>query len=257
MAAMAAMATPQAAIAEPATGTRPPGERAASATTGGPDPEPAPTSLGAWLLAGDVAGVLATRALDAVATRHAEEPLAAGVPLGDLRALVARALRREATVAPDVAAAIAALVIDGLVGQGRLARDGELVRDPARAPGLPPPVLAAMARLEAALAVPAPPSLPEAIRASGCPPEGVRALEAAGRIVRLDPTLAWAGSTYRELAALALRMAAAGPLAPAAFRDATGTSRKYSLAILEDLGRRGILLRTPEGHVVGPRAPRR
>jgi selenocysteine-specific elongation factor len=50
-------------------------------------------------------------------------------------------------------------------------------------------------------------------------------------------------------------MARLGPLTPAAFRDATGTSRRYALAILEELDGRGILRRTPDGHVPGPRAP--
>jgi hypothetical protein len=54
---------------------------------------------------------------------------------------------------------------------------------------------------------------------------------------------------------VALEAARRGPLTPAALRDATGTSRKYVLAILEDLDRREILRRTPEGHVPGPRAP--
>jgi hypothetical protein len=55
---------------------------------------------------------------------------------------------------------------------------------------------------------------------------------------------------------MALELARETPLTPAAFRDATGTSRKYVLAILEDLDRRDILRRTPEGHIPGPRAPR-
>jgi hypothetical protein len=51
-----------------------------------------------------------------------------------------------------------------------------------------------------------------------------------------------------------VELASAAPLAPAALRDATGTSRKYVMAILEDLDRRGVLRRTPAGHVPGPRA---
>jgi hypothetical protein len=113
-----------------------------------------------------------------------------------------------------------------------------------------------MARLEQALDVPAPPSLEAAASAADCPPEGVRALVAEGRIVRLAPDLAWATSTYHRLAGLALERARVSPLTPAAYRDATATSRKYAVAILEDLDRRGVLLRTPEGHVPGPRAPR-
>jgi len=111
-----------------------------------------------------------------------------------------------------------------------------------------------MDRLAAALDVLAPPSLAEAARAAGCPPDGIRALEASGRIVRLDDDLAYAAATYAVLEDRAVSLASAGPLAPAAFRDATGTSRKYVMAILEDLDRRGVLRRTPDGHVPGPRA---
>jgi hypothetical protein len=92
--------------------------------------------------------------------------------------------------------------------------------------------------------------------AAGCPPEGIQALQADGRIVRIGTDLAWAASTYRGLAAMALELARNAPLTPAAFRDATDTSRKYVLAVLEDLDRREILRRTPEGHIPGPRAPR-
>jgi hypothetical protein len=74
--------------------------------------------------------------------------------------------------------------------------------------------------------------------------------------VILGPDLAYAAATYQVLAARALAMAAIAPLMPAAFRDETGTSRKYVLAILEELDRSGVLRRTPDGHVPGPRAPR-
>ena len=56
-------------------------------------------------------------------------------------------------------------------------------------------VLAAMDRLEAALAVAAPPSLADAARAAGCPPDGVKALERNKRIVRLEDDLAWASTS--------------------------------------------------------------
>jgi hypothetical protein len=111
-----------------------------------------------------------------------------------------------------------------------------------------------MGRLEAALSAPSPPPFSDAVRTSGCPPEGVRALESSGRIVRLEPELAFSAASYRDLARRALAMARTAPLTPAAFRDATGSSRKYALAILEDLGRRAVLSRTPDGHVPGPRA---
>ena len=109
-----------------------------------------------------------------------------------------------------------------------------------------------MDRLEAALAVAAPPPLAEAARAAGCPPDGVKALERDKRIVRLEDDLAWATTTWRDLTRRAVELAAKAPLTPAAFRDETGTSRRYVLVLLEDLDRRGLLRRTDAGHVLGP-----
>jgi selenocysteine-specific elongation factor len=214
---------------------------------------------GAFLLAPDVRAAMEASALDAVAAHHREAPLSAGLPLPRARAAVLRRLRSLATVErSDAAAAHSAVaaVLEDLVARGALARSGQALRDPALAATVPPELEASMRRLEAALSVAAPPSLEEAAAAAGCPPEGVRALAAEGRIVRLAPDLAWSTPTYHRLAALALEQARVGPLTPAAYRDATGTSRKYVMAILEDLGRRGILERTPDGHVPGPRAPR-
>ncbi len=213
--------------------------------------------FGPLVLAEDVLDALASTALDEVVAHHAAEPASAGLPLVEARRLVARELRRRAAVDPADARAAGSAVVDRLVATGRLGRTGDRLRAPDRPAAIPPALSAAMDRLEAVLAVPAPPAFQAAVRAAGCPPEGVRALEASGRIVRLEPDLAYAARTYRELEALAVRMAAAGPLSPAAFRDATGTSRRFALAILEDLDRRGVLRRTPEGHRPGPRAPLR
>jgi selenocysteine-specific elongation factor len=123
---------------------------------------------------------------------------------------------------------------------------------PDRAVGLPAAVLAAMDRLETALDTAAPPPLPDAARSAGCPPAGVRALEQAGRIIRVEESLAWSAPAFARLQAVALRLAAPGPVTPSALRDATGTSRKYVMALLEELNRRGILARVPDGHVRGP-----
>ena len=205
-----------------------------------------------WLLATDVEADLAGTAQDAVAAHHAAEPASPGIALPTLRADLALAARRRVTVGRSGADEVARTVVERLVGSGVLARDGDRVRDPARAGGLPPDVRAAMDRLEAALAVAAPPSLAQAARDADCPPAGIRALEAEGRIARLQDDLAWASTTYKALVKQALAIAATGPLSPAAFRDATGTSRKYVLVILEDLDRRGLLRRTDSGHVLGP-----
>jgi selenocysteine-specific elongation factor len=200
-------------------------------------------------LAPDVAVALDAAVLDAVSQR-------AEATVAELRTLGIRAIRRHAPVQRSGASRLASEAIDGLVAAGRLTREADRVRLAGTAASSPPPeLLAAMDRLETALATVAPPPLSVAARSSGCPPEGVRALERANRIVRLDDDLAWAFGTYRDLAARAVALAGTAPLTPAAFRDATGTSRKYVMAILEDLDRRAILRRTEAGHVPGPRAP--
>ena len=166
--------------------------------------------------------------------------------------------RNGATITRTAVEPVAGSVVDRLVSDGRLGRDGAIVRLPgtASAAATPDPVLvAAMERLEGALSIPAPPALSDAARASVCPPAGVRELERTGRIVILEPDLAYATATYRDLVATAVAMARDRPLTPAALRDATGTSRKYVMAILADLDRQAILRRTPAGHVPGSRAP--
>jgi selenocysteine-specific elongation factor len=213
-------------------------------------------AVGRVLVARDIVAEVELEAIERVAAHYESKPLSPGMALSELRPLLARAIRRRASLTPAEAGSLSADLVDRIVRSGRLARSGDHVRDPARSAEIPEHVLAAMARLEASLDVPSPPSFTEAIRAAACPSEGVRALESSGRIVRLDTDIAYAAETYRRFEALALTMAATGPVAPAAFRDATGTSRKFSLALLEELDRRGLLRRTPAGHLLGPRAPR-
>lgn len=213
--------------------------------------------VGEMILAADVAEALASEVMAAVKDDRsgADDPRS---ELGAVRARAARTLRRLATVRRDDAIVAASGLIERLVADGRLVRDGERLSlpgsDPVTPAGTDPGLALAMDRLEAALAVAAPPPLAEAARTAGCPPAGIRELERTGRIITLDDDLAYANSTYGALEAKVLEMASRAPLTPAALRDATGTSRKYVMAILADLDRRGILRRTESGHVPGPRA---
>ena len=203
-------------------------------------------------LAPDVVAGIDADALAAVAAAPAD-----GISLAELRPALARSLRRGVTVDRALAASVVADAIEALVAEGRLARSGDRIHLPGAGPAaLPASTLAAMDRLERALSVPAPPPLDEAAAATGCPPDGVRALEADGRIVVLDDGIAYSAATFDELVATALRLATAAPLSPATLRDTTGTSRRYVMAILEELDRRGVLRRTPAGHVPGPGATR-
>jgi selenocysteine-specific elongation factor len=208
-------------------------------------------------LAADVADAARIAVLDAI-----EHPGSASDDersrLGTIRALAARALQRRVALGRADADTAAAQLVDQLIADGRLVRDGQHLRSPGRqrgAAGAEDPAIAlAMDRVERLLDVPAPPSLAEAARVAGCPPAGIHELTRSGRIVSLDADLAYAASAYRALEATALQLAAVAPLTPATLRDATSTSRKYVMAILADLDRRGILRRTDAGHVPGPRA---
>jgi selenocysteine-specific elongation factor len=178
--------------------------------------------------------------------------------LAEVRGRGARTIRRLATLRRDEAAAAAEALVDRLVERGRLVQDGEYVRLPGAERRRPvetdPALVISMDRVERALAVASPPPLREAARAAACPDAGIRELVRTGRIVVLEPDLAYETATYRAIEALALDLARRAPLTPAALRDATATSRKYVMAILADLDRREILRRTAPGHVPGPRA---
>ncbi len=210
---------------------------------------------GGTRLAPDVAAAVDGAILQAVEAAGPD-----GLSLTATRAAAGRALRRATSVDRARASDAAAAAVERLATDGRIVRDGAIVRSPGSlarpTPDADPELVAAMDRLEALLDVAAPPALADAARASGCPPAGIRALERSARIVLLEPDLAYAMRAYRDLTAQALAMAARAPVTPAAYRDATGTSRKYVIAILSDLDRRGILQRTLAGHVPGPRAPR-
>ena len=205
-------------------------------------------------LAPDVAASLRQAAIDAVRAHHAAEPSSPGLALPALRTTLAIRARRRATLDRTAAERVARHVVDQAIADGVLARDGDRLRDPDRAAGLPADVLAAMDRLEAALAVAAPPSLSAAARDAGCPPDGVKALERDKRIVRLEDDLAWAthdvaGPHPARAPSWPRRHRSPPP------RSATRPARAaaYVLVLLEDLDRRGILRRTDAGHVLGPK----
>jgi selenocysteine-specific elongation factor len=211
---------------------------------------------GSIALAQDVAGAAAADIESALA--GLDSSTASRPTLAEVRARCARTLRQLATLRRDEAALAAERLIERLVDNGRLVRHGEHVGTPGsfdhRSAVLDPAVAATMDRLARALAVTSPPSLPDAVKATACPETGVRELIRTGRIVVLDRDLAYEAGTYRGIERLALDLAHRAPLTPAVLRDATATSRKYVMAILADLDRRGVLRRIDAGHVPGPRA---
>jgi hypothetical protein len=212
-------------------------------------------AAGGPCLATDVEAAASRAAIDALADHHVRDPGGPGLPAAALRPVISGAIGRLASLPRPLSALVVEGVLDRAAGAGIIVREAGRVRLASHRPSGPDPrLLEAMTRLEAALDVPMPPALPVAAAAAGCPPEGVRELERSGRIVVLDDGVAWTSRVHARFVALSCALAERGPLTPAALRDASGTSRRYVLALLEDLSRRGLLRRTPEGHVPGPRA---
>jgi hypothetical protein len=212
---------------------------------------------GPLALAPDVVATLAGTALQVVQAHLAAQPLAPGMPLTDLRATLARTLRRAASCDIPAAESAARAFADALMAAGRLARHGDRVLPAGARRDVAGERRAAMDRLVAALATSTPGSLAAAARAAGCPPDAIRELEGSREIIRIEDDLAFSRAAWDRVEGTAISLAREGPLPPAALRDALGSSRRYVMAILEELNRQGVLLRTPNGHVLGPRADER
>ena len=103
---------------------------------------------GAWRLAPDVERALRDRAIELVAAHRRAHPDASGVPLTDVRADLALAARRLATLGRDEAATVADGVVDRLVADGTLVRADGWLRDPSASAGPTAATLEAMDRLD-------------------------------------------------------------------------------------------------------------
>jgi selenocysteine-specific elongation factor len=234
---------------------------AVGSTASGPAEE-ALLELHGWLrrshgsrLARDIAAATSHDLLESVDAYQAEHPDHAGMPLGSLRSLGMVALRRRLSIPDRDARPLVDELLSALFSSGELVREADDVhtRDH-RPPQVDAHLEQARSALVSQLDVAGPPPLGRAAEQAGCTATDIRELERSGRIVMVDDDLAWSAGAFERLRGLALGLTTAGPLTPAALRDASGTSRKYVMALLEELDRRGILKRTPAGHVRGPRA---
>lgn len=206
-------------------------------------------------LAEDVESLARSALLETVAAHHHAHPDQPGMPLTAARAIVEAHIHASVSSGPEAITAMAGDIVATAIESGQLQRDGETIRLPDYEPvSADPEVERARDRLVALLDREAPSSLSAATQEAGCLPDAVRELERSGRIVIVTEDLAWSSAAFDGLCELAVSLADEAPLTPAALRDSTGTSRKYVMALLEELDRRGILKRTPAGHVRGPRA---
>ena len=200
--------------------------------TGAPGTDPSLPPGAAGLIAGPlllapaVAAAVDQEILDAL-------DLSPTLPLAGLRTRAGRVIRRQASVDPADASAAAGARIEALVLAGRAARAGEVLHRPGSSPAVDIATAAAMDRLEAALDRPDPPGWPSrhaapAVRRRASARSKVPAGSSA-------PATISPGRARRSTAsaAVAVGLATPGALTPAALRDATLTSRRYVVALLE------------------------
>lgn len=185
-------------------------------------------------------------ALEAVRAYQRMHPSAPGMPRETLR----QALTASGP-AGDAAAA-------ELVTQGALVQEGSVIREPGFRSTVPGGA-AAMDRLVKAVtdAGLTPPSSAELASALRLPKveDALRLAARDGQIVPVERDRYYSREALAGFGSTLARVAARGPITPAAVREATGLSRKYLIPLLEWADRNGLTVRRGEVREPGPRLP--
>jgi len=181
---------------------------------------------------------------DAVGTQleraHSAQPLAEGVPLAEVRALVASTIRSAGGPNdPSLPDAILARLDDA----GVVVRTATIVRLPGHQVELAEHD-AELERLRAAIAgdqEATPPTVKELVR-TGFDPALIDAAGRAGIVVRISPDLVLTPAVVERATTVAREHAGEG-LTVSALREALGTSRKYAVPLAEYLDAAGVTRR--------------
>jgi selenocysteine-specific elongation factor len=193
--------------------------------------------LGAWWLARDLLDEIGSVLRDRLAAFHSEEPAAVGEDVETVRRWIVDLL---ASSGAPREAGVADAVIERLVGEGGLARDGAFVRLGSHRSDAGEDLTRLVEVVRRA--EPTPPSISE-LRASGFSASVVDAAVRSGGLVRISPDLL----VTRELverAGAAVRETGDAGITVSALREHLGTSRKYAIPLLEHLDRTGVTRRS-------------
>jgi selenocysteine-specific elongation factor len=182
---------------------------------------------------------------------HASHPLLPGLEMEALRA----------TVPFDAAPNVFRAVLDELARAGAIARDANVVRLPDHTVALEQEEQGAATRIVAVLDEHAlsPPDLAGIEQAVGLSRakllELIRVLERARSIVRVAPEMYFSRRAVDRMQAdLFTHFSGGGDITPATFRDRFGTSRKYTIPLLEYCDREGVTIRRGDVRRLGTSA---
>ena len=183
---------------------------------------------------------LKEKVLSALQEFHASHPLAPGMDMEELRV----------NLPYDIAAKLFRDLIELLGSEGVLARDGSFVRLPEHRVQMNAEEQSLSSQVQAILArnPGSPPDLKqiekEVSPARGKLPEVIRVMEREGTVVRVASDLLFLRSYVDKIKAdLYKYLSAHGEITAATFRDLIGSTRKYTIGLLEYFDRTGITTR--------------
>ncbi|OGT27259.1 MAG: selenocysteine-specific translation elongation factor [Gammaproteobacteria bacterium RBG_16_66_13] len=186
---------------------------------------------------------LRARLLEALAVFHAEHPLRSGMPREELRS-------RAGLDSGDYGAVVSHLVIEGSVRElgAKVTLSSHVPQ-----PGEPEKKKLAGLLERFAASPSSPPTLADCRETLG----GellAHALE-QGLLVQISDEVVFRPSDYRDMVQAVVKRLEQGPATVAQIRDLLGSSRRYVLAVLEQLDREGVTLREgDERHLAQPRS---
>jgi selenocysteine-specific elongation factor len=171
---------------------------------------------------------------------HAGHPLVPGMDMEELRGKLAY----------DLAPKIFRVVVDTLIQEKLIAREDNLVRLTSHQVKLGGQEKTLMDRIKKILSEEplAPPDLKEIEKQAGVPRnrlnEVIRLLERDGSVVRVTSDMYFLSSAIDQLRTMLKKfLAEKGEMPAAAFRDLIGSSRKYTIPLLEYFDRDGLTIR--------------
>ncbi len=193
---------------------------------------------------------LKERMVRALQEFHPSHPLAQGMDMEELRV----------NLPYDIPAKLFRDLIEALSSEGTLARDGSFVRLPEHRVQMSVEEKSLSSQVQAILArnPGSPPDLKqiekELSSARGKLPEVIRVMEREGTVVRVTTDLLFPRSYVDKIKAdLYKYLSAHGEITAATFRDLIGSTRKYTIGLLEYFDRTGITTRV--GDIRRLRAP--
>jgi selenocysteine-specific elongation factor len=190
---------------------------------------------GAWWISEVLLDRMRAAALDAARRYHREHPLEPGAPVAATRSAVSSAL-------PPAVRGAAGSVVEALLADGALVREGPLLRLPGHRPAVDErsPEVERVARAVAS-GEPTPPTIAELV-SGGHAREVIDAAIRTGVLVRIAPDLVVTPG-FVDRAVEEVRATGAGGITVSALRERLGTSRKYAVPLLEHLDTRGLTVR--------------